>query len=124
MGEGVSGQTLGDRVRAARVDAGLSLRELARRLAKTPSYLSDIEHDRRVPSEAVLKVLSRELGLDFEVLMGLAGRFGEQAERYLKRSPAATTLLRRISESGLGDKELSDLIKRVEQLRQHKGSTG
>lgn len=41
-------ETLGGRVRRARVEAGFGLRELARRLGKTPSYLSDIENDRRV----------------------------------------------------------------------------
>jgi transcriptional regulator with XRE-family HTH domain len=113
-------QTLGDRVRAARIQAGLSLRELARRLEKAPSYLSDIENDRRVPSEEVLQALSGELGLDFDELMALAGRFGAQAERYLRRSPAAAMLFRRISESRLREAELRGLIDQVDQMRTRK----
>ncbi len=120
MGPSGGVQTLGDRVRAARVQAGLGLRELARRLDKAPSYLSDIENDRRVPSEEVLGALSRELGLDFDELMALAGRFGEEAERYMRRSPAAAVLFRRISESELEEGELRSLIDRVEQMRQRR----
>jgi nitrogen PTS system EIIA component len=118
----VTRQTLGGRVRRARVEAGLGLRELARRLEKTPSYLSDIENNRRVPSEPVLRDLSRELPVEFDELMGLAGRFGEDAERYLKRSPAAAKLFRRISASRLGEQDLAELLQKAEQLSRKKGS--
>ncbi len=115
-------ETLGGRVRRARVEAGLGLRELARRLGKTPSYLSDIENDRRVPSEEVLRALSRELPVEFDELMGLAGRFGEEAARYLKRTPAAAKLFRRISASRLGEQDLAELLQRAEQLSRKKGT--
>jgi transcriptional regulator with XRE-family HTH domain len=104
------------------VEAGLGLRELARHLGKTPSYLSDIENDRRVPSEQVLRALSRELPVEFDELMALAGRFGEDAERYLRRSPAAAMLLRRISASRLGEQELGELLRKAEQLGRKKGT--
>lgn len=48
--------SLGEQVRNARGTIGL--RELARRLEITASYLSDIEHDRRRPSVVVWKALS------------------------------------------------------------------
>jgi transcriptional regulator with XRE-family HTH domain len=115
-------ETLGDRVRRGRVEAGLGLRELARRLEKTPSYLSDIENDRRVPSEQVLGAISKELDVDFDELMGLAGRFGEEAERYLRRSPAAAMLFRRISASRLGERELGELLQKAEQLSRKRGA--
>jgi transcriptional regulator with XRE-family HTH domain len=115
-------ETLGGRVRRARVEAGFGLRELARRLDKTPSYLSDIENDRRVPSEPVLRDLSRQLPVEFDELMGLAGRFGEDAERYLRKSPAAAKLFRRISSSRLGEKDLDELLQKAEQLSRKKGT--
>src|SRR5437899_1628715 len=93
-------ETLGEHIRKARAN-NMSLRELARRLSRTPSYISDIENDRRTPSEEVLRQLANELGEQFEVLMALAGRVGTEAERYLKRSPAATTLFRKIYEKSL-----------------------
>ena len=45
--------SLGEQVRRARSDLGL--REVARRIGITPSYLCDIEHDRRRPSAATWK---------------------------------------------------------------------
>lgn len=116
-------RTLGARVRQARVGEKLGLRELARRLKKTPSYLSDIENDRRIPSEEVLRDISRELPLEFEELMTLAGRFGEEAQRYLQRSPAAAALFRRITESKLGEEDLGKLIQRAKQLGEKKSTS-
>lgn len=110
-------ETLGQVIRAARLTARLRLRELARRLEKAPSYLSDIENDRRVPAEEVLRGFARELPtLDFEDLMARAGRFGSAAERYLRRSPAATTLFRRIQERNLNDDELHQLIDGLDKF--------
>ncbi len=74
----MANKTLGDEIRSARLQKGLGLRELARSIDLTPSYLSDI--------------------LDFDRLMGLAGRFGDEAERLLRRTPASGVLFRRLSQ--------------------------
>ena len=79
-------KTLGDTLRDARLALGLSLREVARRGNIAPSYLSDIEHDRRTPAEEVLHALAALLELDFDDLMAQAGRIGDDAERYLSGS--------------------------------------
>lgn len=44
----------GEDLRAAREAAGLSLRELARRIELSPAYLSDLELDRRNITAAVV----------------------------------------------------------------------
>lgn len=112
--------SLGEKLRAARVAKGLGLRELAREAGIAPSYLSDIEYDRRVPSESVLETLSRLLDLDYESMAAAAGRLGDEADRYLRREPAARMLLRRAQESNLGDRELRNLIAEVDRLAQDK----
>jgi transcriptional regulator with XRE-family HTH domain len=109
-------QTLGETIQQARIAAGPSLRETAKALGITPSYLSDIENDRRVPSEEVLRTIADRLRLDFDHLMALAGRFGEQADRYLKRHPAAGMLFRRISETNLSDEALQLLLEKAREL--------
>src|SRR5262245_27419970 len=91
-------KSLGRVIREARVKTGTSFRDFAKTLTITPSYQSDIENDRRDPSEEVLRKIADLLDLDFEELMALAGRFGDQAERYLRRQPAAGALFRRLSE--------------------------
>src|SRR5262249_41275715 len=114
------GQTLGDVIREARVRAKRGLRELARELDITPSYLSDIENDRRVPAEDVLRRIAVLLKLDFDELMALAGRFGERAERYLKRHPEAGKLFRKISEKNLEESDLRKLSDKADELGEKK----
>jgi transcriptional regulator with XRE-family HTH domain len=65
-------RSLGDRVRDARVKKDLTLRELAKMLDLALSYLSDIENDRRVLSEEVLRGLCGVLDLNFAELMAAA----------------------------------------------------
>ncbi len=108
--------SLGDFVREARVARGDSLREIARQLKVSPSYLSDIENDRRVPSETVLRDMARLLSLDFDLLMARAGRLEKQTERLLKRAPAAAVLFRRLSDSITPDESAAKLLTQLEQL--------
>ena len=108
--------SLGDEIRDARMKAGKRLRPFAEELALAPSYLSDIENDRRVPSEEVMKRIASKLDLDFDHLMALAGRFGEEAERYIKKNPAAGVLFRRISQGNLREEELKKLLEMTEKL--------
>ncbi len=110
------GRSLGETIRAARLATGRSLREVARTLQITPSYFSDIENDRRVPSEDVLQKFADLLHLDFDHLMAIAGRFGEDAERYLRRHPTAGVLFRKITQQNLRDDELQKLLEEVEQF--------
>jgi transcriptional regulator with XRE-family HTH domain len=111
-------KTLGDVLREARLDLDLGLRELARALEKSPSYISDIENDRRVPSEDVLAALAKILGLDFEQLMALAGRLGTETHRLVERSPEAVALFRKIS--SLGPEQLRQITKTVDDLSEKK----
>ena|SRR5712691_8034719 len=115
-------RTLGEVLRDARVAAGFSLRDLAKKLSITPSYISDIENNRRVPSEEVLTQLAAEFKLEFDDLMARAGRVGEDAARYLKQHPAAGALFRRISDKRLPEEKLRELLKQVEQMVPKKGS--
>jgi transcriptional regulator with XRE-family HTH domain len=108
-------KSLGEVIRGARVAKG-SLREFAKQLEITPSYMSDIENDRRIPAEDVLKKMAQLLGLDFDDLMARAGRFGDDAERYMRRHPTAGVLFRQISEANLADDDLVKLLKKAEEL--------
>jgi transcriptional regulator with XRE-family HTH domain len=107
-------KSLGDVLRKARVARNLSLREFAKRVGITPSYLSDIENDRRVPAEEVLRALSKELDLDFDDLMARSGRLGRQAVRYMSRMPAAGVLFRQLSEENAPE----DLLEKLSETLQ------
>jgi transcriptional regulator with XRE-family HTH domain len=108
--------TLGQQIRDARVAAELSLRALARQLEIAPSYMNDIENDRRVPSEAVLLRIASALGLDSDRLLAAAGRVGEGAQEYIKANPTAGVLFRRVSDAGLDEKGLKRLLEQAEEM--------
>jgi transcriptional regulator with XRE-family HTH domain len=108
--------SLGEFIRRTRLERGMRLRELARRLDVTPSYVSDIENDRRTPSEDVLRRIADVLDLDLDELLARSGRIGSDAERYLRRTPTATTLFRRISQQNLTEDQLTGLLNQVDEL--------
>lgn len=109
-------QTFGTRVRDRRTELNMTLRELARRIDKAPSYVNDIEYDRRVPSEPVVRRICEVLSLDVDVMLAAAGRVGEGAEQYMRSQPTAGVLFRRVSEAGLGEQDLRQLLRQVDQL--------
>jgi len=109
-------KTLGEIIRDKRIEKDLSLRDLAKLISIAPSYLSDIENDRRVPAEEIIRSIAQALDLDADDLMARGGRFGDEAERYLKKHPAAGILLRRISTTRLSDDDLGKLLKEANRL--------
>ena len=61
--------TLGVRIRTARVASGDTLRGFARRLGVSPSLISQIERDRVMPSVATLYAIANELGVSMDELI-------------------------------------------------------
>ena len=60
---------MGDRLRAARLARGLSLRAIARRLGVSPSLISQVETSRANPSVSTLYALASELGISIDELL-------------------------------------------------------
>lgn len=117
MGTTTFGQFLTER----RLAAKFGLRELAKKANITPSYLSDIENDRRTPSEDVLRVLANVLQTDPGELISRAGRVGEVVSEYVKEEPTAGVLFRKVAEGRLDKQAIEKLIKQTEQLSKKDG---
>ena len=111
---------LSTRIREARVGLGLGLRKLARMLDISPTHLSDIENNRRIPSEDLLKKLAENLQLDFDELMVQIGKVYNVTEKYVQKVPQAVTLFRKVSEHNLSPADLKKLEARAEQLASRK----
>jgi len=60
---------MGDRLRAARVARGLSLRALAERLGVSPSLISQVETGRAKPSVSTLYAIVNALGISLDELL-------------------------------------------------------
>ena len=108
--------SLGELINSNRVNRRLGLRALARSLDIAPSYLSDIENNRRVPSEEVLIRISEVLEIDFNTLMREAGRLGKDAEQYIRDNELAVQLFRRIADSQLDQEGLKALLANLDEM--------
>jgi transcriptional regulator with XRE-family HTH domain len=82
-------EDVGPRLRTHREQAGLSLRELARRLGVSPSAISQIETGKSRPSVSTLYSMVSELGMSLDELFGAAKP--AQATNASSASPASTS---------------------------------
>jgi transcriptional regulator with XRE-family HTH domain/quercetin dioxygenase-like cupin family protein len=67
-GDRIALPNVGERIRTRRKSKGLSVREVARRLALSPSLISQIETGKATPSVATLYAITNELGLSLDEL--------------------------------------------------------
>src|SRR4051794_31274245 len=97
---------LGALIRAQRVTAGLSLRDLAERTKVSNAYLSQIERGLHEPSISVLGAIAAALDVSLEALLAQAGLLGPEGDDGRER--AAGALVRDTEAAILGDPELSE----------------
>ena len=72
---------LGALIRAQRVTAGLTLRELSERTKVSNAYLSQIERGLHEPSLSVLAAIAAALDVPLATLLARAGVLDEDADR-------------------------------------------
>ena len=95
-------EDFGELIRQARKNKGYSQRELAKLIGQDFTYLSKLENNRAnyAPKEEIIRNLARQLDLDEEELIYLAGRFPHQEEDLLKQHYKNMPILfRRIREN-------------------------
>jgi transcriptional regulator with XRE-family HTH domain len=119
----VSGKiTLGSRIKALRLEARLSQRALADRLAKPLkgfdfSYLSKIENDRLVPSAAAILALATELKGNSDELLALAGKAPADVGNMLQKSEGARMFFRSALSSGLSEEDWKKLLQDIQKRK-------
>ncbi|WP_457208806.1 helix-turn-helix domain-containing protein, partial [Nocardioides sp. P5_C9_2] len=80
---------LGSKLRAARQQAGLSLRELARQLSVSPSFLSQMENGKSQPSVATLYSIAQVLEVSIDELFHTSDEPAPDGESDASSSGAA-----------------------------------
>ena len=75
------GSRLGNQISTRRKDRGMSLRELAKRVGKSPAFISVLENSDPPPKvkEETLVSIARELSLNVDELLGFARRMPSDA---------------------------------------------
>ncbi|MET0402030.1 MAG: helix-turn-helix domain-containing protein [Cystobacter sp.] len=98
---------VGATLRLLRVDAGLSLRDLARRIGVSSAYLSRVENGvDAVPTPERLTAIARELDVPSTLLMDVAHRINPFVAHYLEEEPGANALLLDLARRRLTSEQL------------------
>lgn len=118
-------ESLGQAIRRLRLSADYKLREFAGLVGRSAAYLSDIEHDRRNPTEDVLQTIASVLGnrvqVTYEELRRLSARLETDVQRMVEQNPEVGQLLREVRQTG---RPARDVIRELqEHLRRIEGET-
>ena len=110
--------TFGSRIKALRLEAKLSQRDLADRLAKRLkgfdfTYLSKIENDRLVPSASAILALAAELKGNSDELLALAGKAPADVGDMLQKSQGARMFFRSAMSTNLSEEDWKKLMQEI-----------
>ncbi len=94
-------------------DRTFSVRQVAARIGVEPSYLSKVERgETPPPSEAKIRLLAKELGVDSDVLLALAGKVSTDLQELIcKRPKLFANLLRELKD--MPDHAVLRLVREV-----------
>jgi transcriptional regulator with XRE-family HTH domain len=100
-----------ERLRAG--DRRYSVRQVAQRIGVEPAYLSKVERgEQSPPSEATIRRLAEDLGLDADVLLALAGKVSAELQAIIRQRPELfAQLLRELRD--LPDHAILQLVRVV-----------
>lgn len=86
-------ETLGQRLRQARLEAGLSGAQLARLIGRSQPYVSDLERGQRTPSLATMQALAEALGKPFSFFFDTAATETASSQEAVSAEPGGCFLV-------------------------------
>ena len=99
-----------------RTNKEIGQRELAKKIGVAPSYLNDMEKNKRAaPKNSIIKKLSTILKADLNYMYDLAGdskkSIAADVEEFIKENPSIISLIRSIKENNVSSEEINNLEK-------------
>ncbi len=117
---------LGEEIRRLRLRAEFTLRGLAADLGISAAHMSDIEHNRRRPSEKLLRKIAdklRKVGATYGNLEQLLSGIDTKTREWAASTPGARALLRQLLEADRDPQEIRRALERlIGPKRKGKGS--
>lgn len=108
--------SFGSQLREARLASGFSLREFARRVGVSSTYLSQVERDNfPKPTASRMVRIAELLGDDADHWIGLAGRISEDLEPIIRRHATGMPELIRAANE-LSGEEIEEAIRLIKLL--------
>ena len=116
----VSGrEKFGAFIRREREAKGLSLRDVAKKIKVSPTFLSKVETEDWKPGEEKLRKIAEVIGCNPDDLMARAGRVPAELSEIIKQSPhrhQMTALLR--TAKGFTAEEMEKLVGQARKIKQ------
>ena len=113
----VDKEQFGAFVRRKREEKGLGLREMAKKIGISPTYLSKCERDEFLPpSEDRVREIAKILGCDVDDLLARAGRVSSDISNIIKRHPVQLAALLRTTKGMTAD-DINRLASEAERVK-------
>jgi len=113
----VDKEQFGAFIRRKREEKELGLREMAKKIGISPTYLSKCERDEfPPPSEDRVREIAKILGCDVDDLLARAGRVSSDISDIIKRHPVQLAALLRTTK-GMSVDDISRLASEAERVK-------
>jgi transcriptional regulator with XRE-family HTH domain len=110
-----SREKFGAYIRRGREEKDLGLREMAKMIGVSPTYLSKVERDEfPPPAEDKVKAIAKIIECDADDLLARAGRVSSDITDIIKRYPVELAALLRTT-NGLSAEEIARLARQVQK---------
>jgi transcriptional regulator with XRE-family HTH domain len=104
-------------IRRKREAKEIGLREMARMIEVSPTYLSKVERDEFAPpAEDKVKAIARVIGCDVDELLARAGRVASDLSDIIKRNPVELAALLRTTK-GLTTEDIARLARNAQKAK-------
>ena len=105
-------------IRELRIKKNIGQRDLAKKIGVSPSYLNDIEKEKRsAPKLTVIKKLSKYLETNLDELNDLAGvskkEVAPDISEYMEKNPKIISLIRSIKNNNLNETQIESIEKSI-----------
>ena len=104
-------------MRARREAKEIGLREMAKKIGVSPTYVSKVERDEfPPPAEDKVRLIAGVIGCDVDELLARAGKVASDLSDIIKRNPVEVAALLRTTK-GLTADELNRLARRAQNAK-------
>jgi transcriptional regulator with XRE-family HTH domain len=111
-----SGEKFGAFIRREREGKEIGLREMAKMIGVSPTYMSKVERDEFLPpAEDKVRAIANIVGCDVDELLALAGRVSSDVTDIIKRRPELAALLR--TTKGFSAEQFARLARQAQKVK-------
>src|SRR4051794_37255930 len=113
----MAGEKFGAFIRREREGREIGLREMAKMIGVSPTYLSKVERDEfSPPVEDKVRAIAKIIGCDADELLARAGRVSTDISEIIKRRPVELAALLRTTK-GLTADDIARLARQAQKVK-------